>query len=129
MTEKIIKNCCKYCVEKDINCLGCAVAGGVAENAKFETFCKGCIEKGECIIDFKNMKDRNICWKLSDEDRELYRKVNPEYDNKLKETEKKAEEETADNMSDEDIERLERLIALKKKRKAEQKEKDGKTTS
>jgi len=119
MKNKIIKNCCKFCVEQGINCLGCAVGAGVVDNARFDTFCKGCIEKGECTIDFKNMKDRNICWLLSDEDREIYRKENPEYDTKLKEQEKKIEEETAEKMSDEDVARLERLLELRKKKKAE----------
>lgn len=124
--EKIIKNCCKFCVEQGVNCLGCAVAAGVAENAKFEVFCKGCIDSGECKVDFKNMKDRNVCWVLSDEDRERYRKVNPEFDAKLKEKEKKAEEEQADAIDDTEAEKMEAILALRKKRLAEKKEKEGK---
>jgi hypothetical protein len=124
--EKIVKNCCKFCVEQGVNCLGCAVAAGVAENAKYEHFCKGCIDAGECKVDFKNMKDRNVCWVLSDEDRERYRKANPDFDAKLKEQEKKAEEAEVDKISDADIERMERLIALKKKKQAEKKDKEGK---
>jgi hypothetical protein len=131
MAEKIIKNCCKFCVEQGVNCLGCAVAAGVADNAKFETFCCVCIKEGECKIDFKNMKDRNVCWILSDEDRETYRKVNPEYDIKLKDNEKKAEEAQADAIDDAEAEKMEAILALRKKRLAEKKikEKDGKTTS
>lgn len=124
--EKIVKNCCKFCVEQGVNCLGCAVAAGVAENAKYEHFCKGCIEAGECKVDFKNMKDRNVCWVLSDEDRERYRKDNPAFDAALKEKEKKIEEDAADAISDADVERMERMIALKKKRDAEKKDKEGK---
>ena len=121
--EKIVKNCCKFCVEQGVNCLGCAVAAGVAENARFDTFCKGCIEAGECKVDFKNMKDRNVCWVLSDEDRERYRKANPEFDAKLKEKEKKAEDDAVEKITDDDIARMERLIALKKKKQAEQEKK------
>jgi predicted phage gp36 major capsid-like protein len=69
------------------------------------------------------MKDRNVCWVLSDEDRERYRNANPELDAKLKEKEKKAEDDAVEKITDEDIERMERLIALKKKKQAEQEKK------
>ena len=126
MEEKIVKNCCKFCVELGVNCMGCAVAAGVAENAKYETFCKDCILAGECKVDFKNMKDRNVCWVLSDEDRERYRKTNPEYDTKLKEDEKKQEEAQADLIDDAEAEKMEKILALRKKRLADKKEKEGK---
>lgn len=124
--EKIVKNCCKFCVEQGVNCLGCAVAAGVAENAKYEHFCKGCIEAGECKVDFKNMKDRNVCWVLSDEDRERYRKDNPAFDAKLKAQEKEAEEKQADAIDDAEAERMEKMLELRKKRLADKKDKEGK---
>lgn len=126
MEDKIIKGCCRHCVEQGVNCLGCAVAAGVADNAKFEQFCKECIERGECVIKFNNMKDRNVCWVLSDEDRERYRKVNPEFDAKLKEAEKKVEETQADAIDDAEAEKMEAILALRKKRLAEKKLKEGK---
>ena len=127
MAEKIIKQCCRFCIELGVNCLGCVIASEHPEAPKFKDYCDDCIAKGECIKKFQNMKDRNICWILSDEDKEIYRKENPEFDAKLKEQEKKEEDETVDNITDEDIARMERLIALKKKKQMENK--DGKTTS
>lgn len=124
MDEKIIKHCCKFCVEKDVNCLGCAIASNAASGIRFEDFCKQCIEKGECIIDFKNMKDRNVCWVLSDEDRERYRKVNPEFDAKLKDKEQKAEEAAADSIDEAEAARMEKMLELRKKRLADKAEKD-----
>lgn len=120
MEEKIIKNCCKFCVELGVNCLGCAIAAGVADNAKFETYCDDCIAKGECIKKFQNLnKNRETCWILSDEDREIYRKENPEFAKQEEEKEKKIEEEAADKMTDADVEKLERMLELRKRKKAE----------
>ena len=125
MEEKIIKHCCKYCVEKDVNCLGCAIASNAAPDVRFEDFCKQCIEKSECVIDFKNVKDRNVCWVLSDEDKERYRKDNPAFDTKLKVQEKEAEEKQADAIHDAEAERMEKMLELRKKRLADKKAKEG----
>lgn len=127
MAEKIIKNCCRHCVEQNINCLGCCIAAGHPEAPKFKEYCDDCVTAGECIKKFQNMKDRNVCWVLGDEDREIYRKENPEFDAKLKADEKKAEEAQADMIDEKEAERLEKMLELRKKRLAEKKDKEGKS--
>jgi len=122
MAEKIIKKCCRFCVEQNVNCLGCAIAAEHPEAPKFKDYCEDCVKAGECIKKFQSMRDRNVCWILSDDDRDIYRKENPEYDAQIKETEKKQEDADVEKITDEDIARMERLIALKKKKNAEKKE-------
>ena len=116
MPEKIIKNCCIHCVELSLNCLGCCIAAGISKE-KFEDYCDDCITKGECIKKFQNMKDRNVCWTLSDEDKEIYKKQNPAFAKSEEEKLKKEEEKAAEEMSDEEVTRLERMLALRKKNK------------
>jgi len=117
MGEKIIKYCCKHCVEQNINCLGCAVASNAVQVAK--DFCKECEEKGECVIKFDQMKNRETCWILSDDDKDIFKKQDPEFAKKEEEKDKLAEEKAAESMSDADVARLERMLTLRKQKKNE----------
>lgn len=117
--EKIIKNCCRFCIDLGVNCLGCVIAAEHSEAPKFKEYCDDCIAKGECIKKFQNMKDRTTCWTLSDDDREIYRVINPEFDEQLKKVEKESEEKAAEAITDEDAERMIKLLELRKKKKAE----------
>jgi hypothetical protein len=117
MTEKIIKYCCKHCVEQNVNCLGCAVASNAVEVSK--DFCKECEEKGECVIKFDQMKNRETCWILSEEDEVLFANQNPAFAEEKKKKALEVEKKQAESLSETDIEKLERMLKLAKEKKNE----------